>query len=61
MKIIDIPNIDSMLMVNRVTNVVKDLGKSLSNWWWLKNLRPDNPIQSENIMHKNDSIAIDMV
>lgn len=50
-----------MLMVNSVTNVVKYLGKSFSNWWCLKNLRPDNPTQSENIMHKNDSIAIDMV
>lgn len=50
-----------MLIVNSVTNVVKYLGKSFSNWWCLKNLRPDNPTQSENIMHKNDSIAIDMV
>ena len=55
------PTISSMFKDSIVTNVVKYLGKSFSSWCCLKNLKPDNPTQSEKIIHKNDNIAMDTV
>ena len=52
-------NITNKLIPKIDTNVDRYSDKSSDNCACLKNLKPDNPTQSENIIHRKDKNAID--
>ena len=52
-------NITERFEARIIASVEIYLGTIPSSWFWRKNLKPESPTQSENIMHKNDKNAID--